>query len=95
MIPGFEEAIVGAAKDEAREVNVTFPEEYHAKDLAGKKALFKVKINSVSEAVKPELDDDFFVNFGVTEGGVDAFRRPSTPPVMRTWLSQRRQYPQH
>ena len=78
MIPGFEEAIVGAAKDEAKEVNVTFPEEYHSKDLAGKNALFKVKINSVSEAVKPELDDDFFVNFGVTEGGVDAFRAEVT-----------------
>jgi trigger factor len=74
MIPGFEDGIIGASKDEEKDVDVSFPEEYHSKDLAGKAAVFKIKINAISEPVVPELDDEFFENFGVAEGGVEAFR---------------------
>lgn len=59
FIPGFEDQLIGKKAGEETEVNVTFPEEYHAKDLAGKPAVFKVKINEVKEKVLPELDDEF------------------------------------
>ncbi len=59
FIPGFEEQIVGKSIDEEFDVNVTFPEEYHAADLAGKPALFKVKIHAITKVELPELDDDF------------------------------------
>ena len=59
FIPGFEEQIVGKSIDEEFEVNVTFPEEYHAADLAGKPAMFKVKIHAITKVELPELDDDF------------------------------------
>ena len=59
FIPGFEEQIVGKSIDEEFDVNVTFPEEYHAADLAGKPAVFKVKIHSITKVELPELDDEF------------------------------------
>ncbi|MBE6545889.1 MAG: trigger factor [Ruminococcaceae bacterium] len=59
FIPGFEEQIVGKSIDEEFDVNVTFPEEYHAKDLAAKPAVFKVKIHSITRVELPVLDDDF------------------------------------
>lgn len=59
FIPGFEDQLVGHKADEDVDVNVTFPEDYHAKDLAGKDALFKVKIHEVKEKQLPELDDEF------------------------------------
>ena len=59
FIPGFEEQIVGKNIDEEFDVNVTFPTEYHAADLAGKEAVFKVKIHAITKVELPELDDDF------------------------------------
>ena len=59
FIPGFEDQIVGKKVDEEFDVNVTFPEEYHAKDLAGKPAVFKVKIHAITKVELPELDDEF------------------------------------
>lgn len=59
FIPGFEEQIVGKNIDEEFDVNVTFPEEYHAKELAGKPAVFKVKIHAITHVELPSLDDDF------------------------------------
>ena len=59
FIPGFEEQIVGKSIDEEFDVNVTFPTEYHAEDLAGKDATFKVKIHAITKVELPELDDDF------------------------------------
>ncbi|MBE7045590.1 MAG: trigger factor [Ruminococcaceae bacterium] len=59
FIPGFEEQLVGVEAGADTEVNVTFPEEYHAADLAGKPALFKVKVHEIKEKIYPELDDDF------------------------------------
>ncbi len=59
FIPGFEEQIVGKSIDEEFDVNVTFPEEYHAKELAGKPAVFKVKIHAITRVELPALDDDF------------------------------------
>lgn len=59
FIPGFEEQLVGKKVGDEPEVTVTFPEEYHAEDLAGKEAVFKVKINEVKTKELPELDDEF------------------------------------
>ena len=59
FIPGFEEQIVGKNIDDEFDVNVTFPTEYHAEELAGKEATFKVKIHALTKVELPELDDDF------------------------------------
>ena len=59
FIPGFEEQLVGKKAGEEVEVNVTFPEEYHAENLAGKPVVFKVKINDVKVKELPELNDEF------------------------------------
>ncbi|MBE7015687.1 MAG: trigger factor [Ruminococcaceae bacterium] len=59
FIPGFEDQLVGKNAGDDVDVNVTFPEEYHAPDLAGKKALFEVKIHDVKAKEYPELNDDF------------------------------------
>jgi trigger factor len=59
FIPGFEDQLIGLAKDQETDVPVTFPEEYHAKELAGKPAVFHVKIREVKGKELPELDDEF------------------------------------
>jgi trigger factor len=59
FIAGFEEQLVGMAIGEEKEINVTFPEEYHSPNLAGKDAVFKVKINEIKRKNLPELDDEF------------------------------------
>lgn len=58
FIPGFEDQLIGAKIDEEREVNVTFPEEYHAKELAGKAAVFKCTVRSIKKKELPPLDDE-------------------------------------
>lgn len=59
FIPGFEEQMVGMNIGEEKDLEVTFPQEYHAKELAGKKAVFHVKVNGITETQLPALDDDF------------------------------------
>jgi len=59
FIPGFEEQLVGAVIGEEKEVNVTFPEEYHSADLAGKAAVFKCTVNEIKVKELPDADDDF------------------------------------
>jgi trigger factor len=59
FIPGFEEQLVGLATGEEKDVEVSFPEEYHATELAGKPAVFKVKIHEIKGKELPELDDEF------------------------------------
>lgn len=59
FIPGFEEQLIGAAIGEEKNVNVTFPEEYHAKELAGKPAVFKCTVHTIKVKELPELDDEF------------------------------------
>ena len=59
FIPGFEDQLIGKKAGEECDVNVTFPEEYHAEDLKGKAAVFKVKVNAVKETLLPEVDDEF------------------------------------
>ena len=59
FIPGFEEQLVGLATGESKDVEVSFPEEYHAAELAGKPAVFKVTIHEIKGKALPELDDEF------------------------------------
>lgn len=59
FIPGFEDQIIGMKIDEEKDINVTFPEEYFSKDLAGKPAVFKVKLHEIKKKELPEVDDEF------------------------------------
>jgi len=59
FIPGFEEQMIGMNLNEEKDLQVKFPEEYHAEELKGKDAVFHVKVNAIQTKVKPELDDDF------------------------------------
>ena len=74
MIPGFEDGILGMAAGEEKDITVTFPEDYQAENLAGKEAVFKITANKVSEAVLPELNDEFFAKFGPKADGVEGFK---------------------
>jgi trigger factor len=59
FIPGFEEQVIGLSKGDEKDVVVTFPEEYHAEELAGQEATFKVKVNDIKRKKLPDLDDEF------------------------------------
>lgn len=74
LVPGFEEQLIGIKEGEERTLNVEFPKDYHAEDLAGKKALFEVKATEVAEEELPEIDESLAEAFGVTEGGLEKFR---------------------
>jgi len=74
MIPGFERGLVGLSADDEKVLKLTFPEDYHAKDLAGKAVEFACEIREVFGSVMPEMNDGFFAKFGVTSGGFDTFR---------------------
>ena len=60
FIPGFEEGVVGMKKGESKDINLTFPEDYMAKDLAGKDVVFNVTVHDIKKRVIPELDEEFF-----------------------------------
>lgn len=74
MIPGFEDGMKGMKAGEERAIKVTFPEDYQAENLKGKEADFKITLKEVKEAKLPELNDEFFELFGVTEGGLDKLK---------------------
>ena len=65
FIPGFEEQVIGMATGEEKDLNVTFPEEYGAPDLAGQAVVFKVKVNEIKQKVSRELDEEFFEDLGM------------------------------
>ncbi len=65
FIPGFEEALIGTKAGDKKDVNVTFPEDYHAEDLKGKPVVFKVTVHEVKTKVYPELNEDFFLDLGL------------------------------
>ncbi len=74
MIPGFEAGLEGASAGEEKELNLAFPEGYHAENLAGKEVVFKVKVNSVSASELPELNEAFFAKFGMQDKDLDGFK---------------------
>lgn len=60
FIPGFEEGVVGMKKEESKDIKLTFPEDYMAKDLAGKEVVFNVTVHDIKKRVIPDLDEEFF-----------------------------------
>lgn len=60
FIPGFEEGIIGMAKEESKDIKLTFPEDYMAKDLAGEEVVFNVILHDIKKRIVPELDEEFF-----------------------------------
>ncbi len=74
MITGFEEQLVGAKAGDELTINVTFPADYQAENLAGKEAQFKINVKKVVKATLPELDTEFLTAFGITDGNVEQFR---------------------
>ena len=74
MIPGFEAGIIGKKAGDEFTLSLKFPTEYHNDDLAGAAVEFDITLNSVSEQVLPEVNEEFYKSFGVEEGGVEAFR---------------------
>ena len=74
MIPGFEDGIVGMKKGESREVEVIFPEDYHAENLKGKDALFKIEVTKLERGQLPTIDEEFIKAFGVESGDEKDFK---------------------
>ncbi|MFK0569791.1 trigger factor [Endozoicomonas sp.] len=75
MVPGFEDGLVGVAAGEEKVISVTFPEDYQAEELAGQAVEFACKVHKVSGSALPELNDEFFARFGVSEDGLEGFRK--------------------
>ncbi len=75
MLPDFEKGLKGIKAGDEKTIKVKFPKDYHAKDLAGKKADFALKTHRVEAEVLPELDDAFAEAFDVTEGGLEQFKK--------------------
>ncbi|MFQ5470531.1 MAG: trigger factor [Gammaproteobacteria bacterium] len=74
FIAGFEAQLVGLKAGDEKTISVTFPDDYHAKELAGKEAQFEVKVNNVSEALLPGIDDEFAKSFGVADGDLNKLK---------------------
>ena len=74
MIPGFEDAIIGHKEGDEFEINVTFPEDYHAENLKGKAAVFAATLKKVEELELPELTSDVIKRFGIADGTVESLR---------------------
>jgi trigger factor len=83
MIPGFEEQLNGVSAGDEKSIELTFPEDYPATGIAGKTAIFKVRIHQVSAMELPELNDDFARAFGISEGGMDALITEITGNMQR------------
>ena len=75
FIAGFEEQLLGTRAGDELTIDVTFPEDYHVKDLAGQSVSFAIKVHSVSAPVLPEIDEEFIRSHGVKEGSLEAMRR--------------------
>ncbi|MEQ4922763.1 trigger factor [Proteus hauseri] len=74
MIPGFEDGVIGHKAGEEFTVDVTFPEDYHAENLKGKKAQFAINLKKVEERELPELTEEFIKRFGIADGSIDGLR---------------------
>ena len=83
MIPGFEEPLVGMKAGDEKSIDVTFPEDYQAKDLTGKLAQFAIKVSAVNEATLPEIDEEFVKAFGIEDGSVEKLREDARSNMQR------------
>ncbi len=83
MIAGFEDGLVGAVSGDVRTLDLKFPDPYSREDLSGKPVQFVVTVTEVRERQLPDLNDEFIVRFGITEGGFEAFRKEVTENMGR------------
>ena len=83
MIPGFEDAIIGHKAGDQFDINVTFPEDYHAENLKGKPAVFAATLKKVEELELPELTEDVVKRFGIADGTVDSLRAEVRKNMLR------------
>jgi len=83
MIPGFEDGLVGMQAGEKKTLNLSFPENYQAKELSGKSVEFRVNARRVEEPVLPTVDEKFAEDFGIKEGGLEALRQEITNNMRR------------
>ena len=74
MVPGFEEQLIGVSAGDEKTLDITFPDTYPARDVAGKAASFNVKVHAVSEIELPALNDDFARAFGIEEAGIEGLK---------------------
>jgi trigger factor len=74
MVPGFEEQLIGVSAGDEKTLDITFPDTYPARDVAGKAASFNVKVHTVSEIELADLDDDFARTFGIEDGGIEQLK---------------------
>lgn len=74
MLPDFEAGVLGMKENDIKEVSVTFPEDYQSKDVAGKTAVFTITLKNVSEAVLPEVNEEFAKSLGIADGDVSKMR---------------------
>ena len=83
MLPEFEAGVLGLKEGESKDVEVNFPEDYHGKDVAGKTAVFTIKVSNVAEPVLPEVDDQFAKALGIEDGDVAKMREEVKKNVAR------------
>lgn len=88
FIPGFEEALIGVKKGDKKDVNVTFPLDYHAAELKGKPVVFKVLVHEVKTKVYPELDEDFFLDLGLE----DVKTKEDLEKMVKETMTEQREY---
>lgn len=88
FIPGFEEALVGVKKGDKKDVNVTFPKDYHVEELKGKPVVFKVLVHEVKTKVYPELDEDFFLDLGLE----DVKTKEDLEKTVKETMTEQREY---
>ena len=83
MIPGFEDAIIGHKAGDQFDINVTFPDDYHAENLKGKPAVFAATLKKVEELELPELTEDVVKRFGIADGTVESLRAEVRKNMLR------------
>lgn len=88
FIPGFEEALIGVKKGDKKDVNATFPKDYHAEELKGKPVVFKVLVHEVKTKVYPELDEDFFLDLGLE----DVKTKEDLEKMVKETMTEQREY---
>lgn len=83
MIPGFEKPLVGVKAGDKKTIDVTFPEDYQSRELAGKLAQFEIKVHAVNEVTLPEIDEEFVKAFGIEDGSVEKLREDARSNMQR------------
>ena len=74
MIPGLEEGLIGLKSGDKKDLNLNFPDDYHAENLKGKETLFKIEVNEVLETKPAELNEDFFNQAGIPSKTEEEFK---------------------